>query len=200
MDQIAAMEQTLKEAIDRGFDLVNFEEPNVDYEHLVSMHDRMVKSDPPMSEAKLGRWLGYAQGVLVAHAFLTLEDCKRINQQFAGDTVEKRPGLIETLMQNLKAWYDTQTPDGTDDRQLYDVCTQMFGEFTHHHKARGTVYRIIGQARAQCSIIPIKDGDMLTLYQGEDGIFSVRHPDEFNDGRFERIIRTDRADMYDKME
>lgn len=55
-----------------------------------------------------------------------------------------------------------------------------------HHKKRGSNYIVVDEARVQFSK-PIKDGDMLTLYMGQDGTYSVRHPDEFLDGRFEKI-------------
>jgi hypothetical protein len=32
-----------------------------------------------------------------------------------------------------------------------------------------------------------KDGDLLVLYVNEDGHFSARLPEEFLDGRFERL-------------
>lgn len=157
MNQIEAMKKTLHLAVERGFDLVSYDQPHVDYEHLSSMLDRMI-TDTGMSESKLGRWLGYAQGVLVAHEILSLDDCKKINEEFADD-------------------------------------------YTHRHLKRGTKYKIVGQARAQCSTLPINDGDMLTLYIGEDGVYSVRPPAEFADGRFERIVNEAVAvDMYDKME
>lgn len=74
--------------------------------------------------------------------------------------------------------------------------------FTHRHKKRGGKYRIVGDVRLQISKTPINkvfdggettpvhliqdlDGVEFTLYQGEDGGYSARHPDEFNDGRFE---------------
>lgn len=63
--------------------------------------------------------------------------------------------------------------------------------YTHRHVKRGTRYHVIGQARAQCSTTPIRDGDMLTLYQGEDGVYSVRPPAEFSDGRFVEISEDD---------
>ena len=60
---------------------------------------------------------------------------------------------------------------------------------THRHLKRGTTYRVLGEARAQCSTRPIVDGEMLVLYRGEDGVASVRVRDEFEDGRFEEIGR-----------
>ena len=56
-----------------------------------------------------------------------------------------------------------------------------------HHKKRGTNYTQVGQARLNYSERLPADGEMLTLYLGDDGVYSVRHPDEFLDGRFEPI-------------
>lgn len=56
----------------------------------------------------------------------------------------------------------------------------------YRHKKRGSNYVVVGEARLQFSA-PLADGDMLVLYRGEDGVYSVRHPQEFNDGRFVHI-------------
>lgn len=72
--------------------------------------------------------------------------------------------------------------------------------YTHKHLKRGTRYKVIGQARLQCSTMPPQDGDMLTLYQGEDGIYSVRHPAEFGDGRFVELNEGDGLPVHDRME
>lgn len=37
------------------------------------------------------------------------------------------------------------------------------------------------------------DGEFLVLYRGDDGVFSVRHPNEFHDGRFVKIGEDDEA-------
>lgn len=59
-----------------------------------------------------------------------------------------------------------------------------------HHLKRGSNYTVVGEARLQCSSAwAINDGDMLTLYRGEDDVYSVRHPSEFNDGRFVPITK-----------
>lgn len=154
MDMKAAFKETLELARQREYDNVSFEAENVDFEHLTDMYERMTQDDT-MSEAKLGRWLGYMQGVLVANACITLEEAKAINGRYAND-------------------------------------------WTHLHKKRGSRYKVVGMARAQCSTIPINDGDMLTLYRGEDGVYSVRPPAEFADGRFERIVSN--MPSYDKLE
>ncbi len=85
-----------------------------------------------------------------------------------------------------------------DNPQANDVAT-----FTHIHLKRQTKYRVIGDVRLQIStaltkthdngetspidILSELDGVKFTLYQGEDGEYSARHPDEFNDGRFQPI-------------
>ena len=58
-----------------------------------------------------------------------------------------------------------------------------------HHKKRGSNYTVVGAARLQFSTTMPKDGDMLTLYRGDDGVYSVRAPEEFNDGRFVEITK-----------
>ncbi len=58
-----------------------------------------------------------------------------------------------------------------------------------HHKKRGSNYTVIGAARLQFSTRLPEDGDMLTLYRGDDGTYSVRAPEEFNDGRFIEITK-----------
>lgn len=73
--------------------------------------------------------------------------------------------------------------------------------FTHLHLKRQTKYRVIGDVRLQISSLLLPDGKggtigdihdldgmMFTLYQGEDGVYSARHPAEFNDGRFQEIV------------
>jgi hypothetical protein len=73
--------------------------------------------------------------------------------------------------------------------------------FTHIHVKRQTRYRVIGDVRLQLSrpeLVDVGafdhagalkqiDGQLWQLYQGEDGVYSARHPEEFNDGRFQPI-------------
>lgn len=144
MKIIDAMGATLGFAYARGYENIIFEEVGVDYEHLKSMLDRVVENPKDFSEGRLGLWLGYMQGVLVANATGTLEEMKELNRRFA------------------------------DKKEVY------------LHKERGTTYEIVGEARLQCSTKQLSDGDMLVLYRDtETGHYSVRDPDEFNDGRFE---------------
>lgn len=88
MNQREALRETLALALERDYDAISFEIEGVDYPHLVSMMKRVdadfdTTAQSGFSEAKLGRWLGYAQGVLVATDTLTLEECKQINMKWA---------------------------------------------------------------------------------------------------------------------
>lgn len=49
--------------------------------HLRSMSERITDD---FSQAKLGRWLGWAQCAVVAAGCATLDDMKEINRQHAG--------------------------------------------------------------------------------------------------------------------
>lgn len=84
MNMREAMRATLDLARERGYGDVSFEEVGVDMQHLQSMYDRAEASEEPFSEGKLGRWLGYMQGVLVANQCCTLEEMKDLNKAFAG--------------------------------------------------------------------------------------------------------------------
>jgi hypothetical protein len=63
-------------------------------------------------------------------------------------------------------------------------------EATHRHINRGTLYRVLGEAELQTSIraLHLVKGDTLTVYQGEDGKLWIRDTEEFNDGRFEKVL------------
>lgn len=85
MRAVEAMEETMRLAKERGYDTVEMKIPNTDYAHLMSMLERMQagQKDGSFSEAKLSRWLGYAQGVLVANDVLSLNELKEINKSFS---------------------------------------------------------------------------------------------------------------------
>lgn len=83
MRMLEAMEKTLALAAERGFEDTIFEQAGVDFEHLYSMYARVREYPGDFSEGKLGRWLGYIQGVLVATETITLEEAKDLNRQFA---------------------------------------------------------------------------------------------------------------------
>jgi hypothetical protein len=87
MNQIEAFRETLARCEDR-WPVPMFGETSI--EHMRDMLRRMeTNSDATapngFSEAKLGRWLGYLQGVAVGLDAMTLEECKNINKKWAGD-------------------------------------------------------------------------------------------------------------------
>lgn len=57
---------------------------------------------------------------------------------------------------------------------------------TWRHRERGTVYRIVGEARIQCPPgAPLQDNETALLYRDtSSGKYAVRRPAEFHDGRF----------------
>lgn len=86
MNMRGAMVATLEAAKAENYDDIEFEITGVDFIHLVSMYDRIVGADvigEPFSDAKIGRWLGYMQGVLVANGACSLDQVKEINRRFA---------------------------------------------------------------------------------------------------------------------
>jgi hypothetical protein len=83
MNMREAMRATLDLARERGYGDISFDEEGTDMAHLDSMYRRMEEGEH-FSEGKLGRWLGYAQGVLVAHQCCTLEEMKELNKAFSG--------------------------------------------------------------------------------------------------------------------
>lgn len=83
MKQLEAMGATLLLAGERNYDMTEFEEVGVNFDHLESMYQRVRDNPTGFSEGKLGRWLGYMQGVLVANQCCTLEEMKELNKRFA---------------------------------------------------------------------------------------------------------------------
>jgi hypothetical protein len=56
------------------------------------------------------------------------------------------------------------------------------------HKKRGTVYTEIGRGGLQSAdTAKLDDGDVMVVYQGEDGEIWIRAEYEFLDGRFEAL-------------
>lgn len=79
MDQLAAFDDTIALAEERGMPEHGGE---LGLAHLRSMYEQASSSD--FSDAKLGRWLGWAQCAVVAAAIgLGLEDMKQINLRHA---------------------------------------------------------------------------------------------------------------------
>ena len=79
MNQLAAFKDTIELAEQRGMPEWGGE---LGLAHLRSMYERAIEGKH--SDAKLGRWLGWAQCAVVAAAIgLTLEDMKAINMRYA---------------------------------------------------------------------------------------------------------------------
>lgn len=91
MDQRAAFDETIELArradMENNWDTVE----SLSFAHLLDMQAR-IHADTTMSEAKLGRWLGWAQAsVVAADIGLTLDDMKQLNQRHSTE----RPSLEE---------------------------------------------------------------------------------------------------------
>lgn len=94
-----------------------------------------------------------------------------------------QPNEIKKLVERLKHYYVARS----DCRDAAELIEASYIGPRFHHKKRGSNYTVIGEARLQCSNKLPVDGDMLVLYRGDDGVYSVRDPDEFDDGRFVEI-------------
>lgn len=78
MNQMAAFADTLALARDRNMELLCLgRDRTLSFGHIRDMYDTMSASSP--SEAKLGRWLGWAQCAVVACGCATLDEMKQIN-------------------------------------------------------------------------------------------------------------------------
>ena len=82
MKQLKAMQDTIELLRERSF-YAMITVPECSYEHLKDMEVRARLGT--FSEAKMGRWLGYIQGVGVSYAYMTLEEAKEINKRWAGE-------------------------------------------------------------------------------------------------------------------
>lgn len=77
MNQLAAFDETLALAVERGMPDFTGQRDSLGLAHLEAMRERITTN---FSEGKLGRWLGWAQAALVAaNVGVTLEDVKQIN-------------------------------------------------------------------------------------------------------------------------
>lgn len=95
MNQVAAMRETIELAKQRlnewtlNWSHIQALSPDLQMPHLEDMLAMMESDinpqDPSRSfgEAKLGRWLGWAQAACVAMGVFTLEDMKAINKKWA---------------------------------------------------------------------------------------------------------------------
>ena len=84
MDQINAFIDTLTFAQEAGMAYCEFETKEVNFWHLQDMLEQITENPERFSEAKLGRWLGWAQCAVVAGGYGTLDDMKQINRKNNG--------------------------------------------------------------------------------------------------------------------
>ena len=85
MNQVEAFVDTLTLAQERGMADCDFEVESVNYWHLQDMLEQIKTEPERFSEAKLGRWLGWAQCAVVAGMYATLDEMKQINQRHSGN-------------------------------------------------------------------------------------------------------------------
>lgn len=91
MNQRRALRETVELAEQQG--MPELPGSDLGLGHLRSMVETVEKSD--FSDAKLGRWLGWAQcAVGAAHVGVTLADMKELNMRCATD--ENRPHICNT--------------------------------------------------------------------------------------------------------
>lgn len=79
MNQQEALRETVKLAVDHGMALDR--DGHLGLYHLKEMLHAVDRGD--FSDAKLGRWLGWAQCAVAANIGLTLDDMKRINRRWS---------------------------------------------------------------------------------------------------------------------
>lgn len=135
MDVIEAFKCSLSTAIVEdagGYDMPE----GTSMDHLAGMLERMI-ADSGMTYGKKCRWLGWAQGVLVAHGHLTLDQCKQINKLFAmskpnrfsrgddGDFDEvniRNPKLVHIeRMDDGQVWMQVTMTDGETEEVWFEA-------------------------------------------------------------------------------
>lgn len=81
MNMLAAFDATIELAEKRGMSPAgNEEDDGLGLDHLRDMRTRIHSS---FSQAKLGRWLGWAQCAVVASGVATLDEMKALNTSFS---------------------------------------------------------------------------------------------------------------------
>ena len=82
MNMIQAARETIELAAAHGMQDSEFEKPELNFPHLVEMLEKMEAGG--MSEAKVGRWLGWMQAAVVCSCDdVSIEDMKEINRRNA---------------------------------------------------------------------------------------------------------------------
>ncbi|MBU2051486.1 MAG: hypothetical protein KKH61_21255 [Gammaproteobacteria bacterium] len=81
MNQRAALDETIKQ-VETIIVWGDVPLSQADFDLLRHIKEMPVRMSSDFSEAKIGRWLGWVQGVCCAKGWLTLDDCKNINASF----------------------------------------------------------------------------------------------------------------------
>lgn len=84
MNQREAFRETLEIARANGLDRCTSDHPELDYDHLLEMYNKILEADAlgePFSETKIGRWLGWAQAAVVCNGGGDLQGMKDINMR-----------------------------------------------------------------------------------------------------------------------
>lgn len=84
MNQREAFRESLEVARTNGLDRCTSDYSELDFDHLQDMYTRILAADAsgePMSETKIGRWLGWAQAAIVANGGGDLTVMKEINMR-----------------------------------------------------------------------------------------------------------------------
>lgn len=84
MNMIKAFAETLELARENGMPaMIGKANRGLDYQHLTEMYNKIKAAPDVYSDAKLGRWLGWAQCAVVAAKCGTLDQMKEINRRNA---------------------------------------------------------------------------------------------------------------------
>lgn len=83
MNQRGALKATIKLAEERGMP-EEHQFPSLSLSHIRSTESRL---EPGYSDAKVGRWLGWAQCAVVASGLATIEEMKAINKEYELDAL-----------------------------------------------------------------------------------------------------------------
>lgn len=84
MNQRMAFKETIAYATRNYMPMDNDVDDSLSLRHIIDM-DARLDEHPEYSDAKIGRWLGWAQCAVVASGTGSLEEMKQINMRWADD-------------------------------------------------------------------------------------------------------------------
>lgn len=91
MDQVAAFDDTIELARERGMADVAAADWSLAFDHLTDMQENVRSGN--LSPSKCGRWLGWAQAAVVAAGLATLQEMGEINRRHA-DRPDETPPIV----------------------------------------------------------------------------------------------------------